>query len=56
MIKILVVDDEPGVCDIIQKTFTYSGFTTFTATKAKKALSILKKEKPMALTKVWMIF
>jgi len=46
MIKILIVDDEPGVCDIIYKTFTYSGFTAFTATKAKKALSILKKEKP----------
>ena len=46
MIKILIVDDERGVCDIIQKTFSYSGFTTFSATKAKKALSLLKKEKP----------
>ena len=46
MIKILIVDDERGVCDIIQKTFSYSGFTVFTATKAKRALILLKKEKP----------
>jgi CheY-like chemotaxis protein len=46
MIRILVVDDEPGICDIIEKTFSYIGFSVSTATNAKKALSILEKEKP----------
>lgn len=46
MIKILVVDDEQGVCDSIKKQFSYIGFTVFTATTAKKAESILKKNKP----------
>lgn len=46
MIKLLVVDDEAGICEIIKKTFTYIGFTVFTATKAQKALEIVKKERP----------
>lgn len=46
MIKILIVDDEKGVCDIIRKTFSYSGFTVFTATNAKRAMSLLTKERP----------
>ncbi len=46
MIKILIVDDEQGVCDSIKKPFSYIGFTVFTATTAKKAESILKKNKP----------
>jgi DNA-binding response OmpR family regulator len=46
MIKLLVVDDEQGVCDSIKKPFSYIGFTVFTATTAKKALRIFKKEKP----------
>jgi len=46
MIKILVVDDEPGVCDAIKKVFTYIGFTVFIATTANKAIELMKKEKP----------
>ena len=46
MIKILVVDDEEGICDNIKQIFTYIGFTVFTATTAPKALSIFEKEKP----------
>ena len=46
MIKILVVDDEEGICDNIKQIFTYIGFTVFTATTAQKALSIFEKEKP----------
>ena len=46
MIKILVVDDEPGICDVIQKTFSFIGFSVFTATDTKKAGRLLKKEKP----------
>ena len=46
MIKILVVDDEAGICDSIKQIFTYIGFSVFTATTAKKALSVFEKEKP----------
>ena len=49
MIKILVVDDEQGVCDVLEKTFSYVGYTTFSATTASKALEIVKKEKPNAI-------
>ncbi len=46
MIKILVVDDEAVICESIKKPFAYIGFTVFTATTAKKALSIFEKNKP----------
>lgn len=46
MIKILIVDDEPGVCDVIEKTFKFIGFSVFTATNANKAMNLFKKEKP----------
>ena len=46
MIKLLVVDDEIGVCDVVQKTFSYIGFSVFAATNAQKAINIFKKEKP----------
>jgi CheY-like chemotaxis protein len=32
MIKLLVVDDEPGICDILKKTFASIGFIVLTAT------------------------
>lgn len=46
MIKLLVVDDEPGICDILKKTFSPIGFTVLTATNGKDALSLVKKENP----------
>lgn len=46
MIKLLAVDDEPGICDILKKTFSPIGFTVLTATDGRTALSIVKKEKP----------
>ncbi|MBM3246910.1 MAG: response regulator, partial [Candidatus Omnitrophica bacterium] len=46
MIKLLVVDDEPGICDILKKTFSPIGFTVLTATDGKSALSIVAKERP----------
>lgn len=46
MIKLLAVDDEPGICDILKKTFSPMGFTVLTATNGKDALSIVKKENP----------
>lgn len=46
MIKLLVADDEPGICDALEETFSSIGFTVFKAGEAKKALAIFKKEKP----------
>ncbi len=46
MIKILAVDDEPGICDILKKTFGPIGFTVLTTTNGQDALELVKKEKP----------
>lgn len=46
MIKLLVVDDEPGLCFLLQKQFSLTGFTVFTATNGRDALQLIKKEKP----------
>ena len=46
MIKLLVVDDEPGICDILKKTFASIGFKVLTATNGQEALALVKKEKP----------
>lgn len=46
MIKLLVVDDEPGICDILKKTFSPIGFSVLTANNGQAALSIVRKEKP----------
>jgi DNA-binding response OmpR family regulator len=46
MIKILAVDDEPGICEILKKTFKPIGFTVLTANSGLDAVSIVKKEKP----------
>jgi len=46
MIKLLAVDDEMGICNIIKKTFVPTGFTVFTANSGKEALAVVRKEKP----------
>jgi two-component system, response regulator, stage 0 sporulation protein F len=46
MIKLLAVDDEPGICDILKKTFAPVGFKVLTATNGADALTLVKKEKP----------
>ncbi len=46
MIKILAVDDEPGICRLIEKTFAPIGFTVLSAYNGKDALTIVKKENP----------
>ena len=42
--KILVVDDEEPVRDILQEAFAQENYTVFTAADAQEALAILKKE------------
>jgi two-component system response regulator (stage 0 sporulation protein F) len=46
MIKLLAVDDEPGICDILKKTFSPIGFKVLTATNGADALALVRKEKP----------
>ncbi len=46
MIKILVVDDEKGITDGIEESFSYVGFHVSTAANAAKAITVFKKERP----------
>ena len=45
-LKILIVDDEPGIVDFIKKIYARKGFITFGATDGAQAIEIFKKEKP----------
>ena len=47
--RILVVDDEPGICDMLKKTFSPIGFKVFSATGGPEALVLAKKEKPKVI-------
>lgn len=42
--KILVVDDEENIRDILNEAFTISGFKVRTASTAEEALDIVKRE------------
>jgi two-component system, response regulator, stage 0 sporulation protein F len=46
VIKILVVDDEPGLCQMLEMTFAGIGFTVLTATNGADALSLVESQKP----------
>ena len=46
MPKILIIDDELPVCEVIKDFLDEHGFRTFIATDALKGIDILKKEKP----------
>lgn len=46
MIKLLIVDDEPGLCSLLKKQFSSIGFTVLTAINGQEALSAARKEKP----------
>ena len=45
-IKILLVDDEPDILEIVGYNLTSEGFKIFTAENGVKAVKIAKKEKP----------
>lgn len=46
MARILVVDDEPEVCNMLKKFLTKKGYEVFTALNGEEALSVVKKERP----------
>lgn len=43
--KILVVDDEPFVCDAVKMMLTFDGHEVRTANSGKEALAVLAKER-----------
>ena len=45
-IKILLVDDEPDILEIISYNLTDQGYTVFTTNNGQKAIKKAKKEKP----------
>jgi len=45
-LKLLVVDDEPGIVDYIQKAYSKKGFTAYGATDVGDAIEIFEKERP----------
>ncbi len=46
MAKILVVDDEQGVCDMLEKFLKIKGYEVSTALSGEEALALVKEEKP----------
>ncbi len=43
---VLIVDDEPGMCDVLALNLKQHGFKTQTALNGKQALEILKEKMP----------
>ncbi|MBI5452900.1 response regulator [Candidatus Gottesmanbacteria bacterium] len=46
MIKLLIVDDEKGLCEYLKDFFKPRGYSVFIATNGQDALSTIKKENP----------
>jgi len=44
--RILVVDDEKGICDIIKKLLTAKNYQVFCAAKPEEAIEVINKERP----------
>ena len=49
MKKILVVDDEPAVCDMLKKFLALKGYEAIIALSGKEAIEKLEREKPDAV-------
>lgn len=47
--KVLVVDDEKGICDFFQKVLPQEGYEVSVASDGEKGLDVVKKEKPMVV-------
>jgi len=48
-IKLMIVDDEEGICEIMQSYFERKGYSVSSATSAAKALPIIKEIKPQIM-------
>ncbi len=49
MIKILVLDDEKGLCEQLHDFFACRGYRVFGVTSGKEALEVIDKENPQIL-------
>ena len=49
-IKILIVDDESAICDLLKTYLEKLGFQAFIATNGEQALAILREEEPAIMT------
>ncbi len=49
MPKLLVVDDEIAVCDILKHFFVKQGYQVFMATRGEEALAIIEKDHPQLM-------
>jgi DNA-binding NtrC family response regulator len=47
--KLLIVDDELGICMSLRKYFIEKGHTVFFATEAGEALALLKEKRPQVV-------
>ncbi|HUH67106.1 MAG TPA: response regulator [Syntrophales bacterium] len=47
--KILVVDDEVNILNMLRESFSRAGYTVFTAASAEEALKILKNESVLVM-------
>jgi len=46
MLKILVVDDEPGITELLKNFFERKSYTVFTANNGEAALEVVKEQRP----------
>jgi len=46
MARILIVDDEPDVCNMLEKFLTIKGYEVYSAFSGEEALGLVKKERP----------
>ncbi len=48
--KILVVDDEESVCELLRQILTHEGYRVITASDGEEALCKVSEESPQAMT------
>lgn len=53
--KVLVVDDEPKIVDVVKSYLEKSGYAVFTACCGRDALSTFEKESPSLIILDWML-
>lgn len=46
MVKLLIIDDELALCDVLKAFFLKRGYHVFIATSGKEGLTIVEKEQP----------
>jgi DNA-binding NtrC family response regulator len=49
IMKILVVDDEAELCELLEEFFSLEGFEVITAQSGEKALALFEAERPAAV-------